>query len=440
MKKFMIKTLGCKVNQFESEAISAALVADGWEEAAAGPVSLCVVNTCTVTGRAAMQSRQEVRRCRRENPGALVIAAGCYATVDPEELRATGCLDLVVAHQAKHLIPDLVRKKAFSFFAARPPLMIDENDHPGAFPRYRPDPAGASDRARPYLKIQDGCEAFCTYCIVPHARGRSVSMPEDEVLALLGEYALSGYGEVVLTGIHLGAYGHDLPGSSSLLDLLRRIDRQKNLPRVRLSSIEPLELTDEIIDLVAASDRFCDHFHLPLQSGQDQILEKMGRPYRSDFFAGRVDRIKKRLPQAAIGADLLVGFPGEDAVAFEATHSLISRLPLTYLHVFPYSPRRGTPAFDYPGQVTPDLIKERCRLLRDLGEAKKQEFASSRVGTTAVIRVEEKRDPQSGCLKGVTSNYLTVLLDGGDELKGDLVKVLIGENLRGLRVRAYIQG
>jgi len=436
MKQFMIKTLGCKVNQFESEAIAAALEAEGWHREADGPVALCIVNTCTVTGRAAMQSRQALRRLRREHPGALVVAAGCYATIDPGALRATGGVDLIVGHAAKHRLPELIRDRQGD--AGHTPEVIDASDRPGAFPGYPVVPVGVGDRARPFLKIQDGCNAFCTYCIVPHARGRSVSMPAAEVLTRLEVFAAAGYAEVVLTGIHLGAYGRELPGTSSLLDLLQHVDQDPDLPRIRLSSIEPLELTDEIIDLAGRSDRICDHFHIPLQSGADRILKKMGRPYSAEVFTGRVERIRRQLPRAAIGADLLVGFPGEDEAAFGATFDLIHGLPLTYLHVFPFSPRRGTPAFDYPDHVSPSIIRERCRRLRDLGERKKAVFARRQNGTTTAIRVEDHRDRETSCLKGVTANYLTILLDDEDDLQGQVVSVRIGEYLEGLRVRGVV--
>ncbi|MFP4445778.1 MAG: tRNA (N(6)-L-threonylcarbamoyladenosine(37)-C(2))-methylthiotransferase MtaB [Desulfosudaceae bacterium] len=438
MKQFAIKTLGCKVNQFESEAIAASLEADGWCRDSAGPVALCIVNTCTVTGRAAMQSRQAVRRCRREHPGALVVAAGCYATVDAGALRATGCADLIVTHAAKHRLPELIRERLAAVGGV--PELVDESDHPGVFPCYPVLPVGVGDRARPFLKIQDGCNAFCTYCIVPHARGRSVSMPAAEVLSRLEGFSAAGYAEVVLTGIHLGAYGRDLPEALTLLDLLQHVDGNPDLPRIRLSSIEPLELTDEIIDLAGRSDMICDHFHIPLQSGADWILKKMGRPYSAEVFTGRVERIRRQLPRAAIGADLLVGFPGEDESAFGATFDLIRGLPLTYLHVFPFSPRRGTPAFDYPDHVSSSIIRERCRCLRELGERKKAEFARRQKGTTTTIRVEDRRDRETGCLKGVTANYLTVLLDGGDVLQGQKISVRIGEYLEGLRVRGFVRG
>lgn len=441
MKSFIIKTLGCKVNQFESDVLAAKLMALGWRraDAAGRPADLCIVNTCTVTGRGAMQSRQMIRRLKRENPDAFLIATGCYATTGPVELAETGCVDRVVPHADKHRLPAMVAD-----LAACPPdqengppmSSVDTDDR---FAGLCACFAGVS-RTRPFLKIQDGCNAFCTYCIVPHARGESVSMKPGDVMAAIGSLGNAGYHEVVLTGIHLGAYGLDLSPPTSLHALLCRILESGHIRRVRLSSIEPGELTDELIQLAADHDGICDHFHIPLQSGADGILKKMGRPYSSAFFAGRVNRIKTLIPNAAIGVDVLVGFPGEDDGAFEETYNLIDTLPVTYLHVFPFSPRQGTPAHDYGGQVPDSVIKERTARLRRLGNVKKEKFSAGQRGRTLDIAIEGERDRRTRLLKGVTTNYLTVLLDGDDGIKGDVVTVVIEEPVSGLWVRAQVKG
>ncbi|MDY6903051.1 MAG: tRNA (N(6)-L-threonylcarbamoyladenosine(37)-C(2))-methylthiotransferase MtaB [Thermodesulfobacteriota bacterium] len=439
MRTFIIKTLGCKVNQYESEVISAGLVASGWERAAGswGPADLCIVNTCTVTGRGDMQSRQMIRRLRRENPQSIVIATGCYATTGAEELDATNCVDRVVPHSDKHRVPAIAEGIMAHHPVASGPL---ERTH-GFFEcrLTMPGTDASGSRTRPFLKIQDGCNAFCTYCIVPYARGRSVSMPPDDVLAAVRALGDAGYHEVVLTGIHIGAYGLDLSPPTSLYALLCRILESGNIKRIRLSSIEPRELTDDLIQLAADHDGICDHFHIPLQSGADAILKKMGRPYMSSFFADRVERIKALMPHAAIGADILAGFPGEDDRAFEETCDLIVSLPVTYLHVFPFSPRKGTPAWDYSDHVPPAVIKERTTRLRHLGNAGKTAFSAGEQGRILYVPVEGKRDQDSGRLKGVTANYLTVLFDGPDDLKGAFVPVKIGNPVKGLCVRAQVE-
>jgi len=432
MNTFTIRTLGCKVNQFESEALAGLLTAAGWQRVSGGPADLCIVNTCTVTGKSAAQSRQYLRQCRRENPGAVVIAAGCYVTVAEKEIQDIGGVDCVVSHAAKYKIPEMAAR-----LRRRPadglPRSVDGGSGSEMFSCYSAVPVAGS-RARPVLKVQDGCNAFCTYCIVPYARGRSVSMPGDGILAAVRRIAAAGYAEVVLTGIHLGAYGLDLTPPQSLYQLLALINEAKAISRIRLSSVEPCELTDEIIDLAARSGRICGHFHLPLQSGSNKILKRMARPYTAVFFKDRVKTIKAVMPGAAVGVDVLVGFPGEGDDEFAETVSLLNDLPISYLHVFPFSPRPGTPAAGFAGQVKPSVIRERCLALRRMGENRREQFCLQHRGDSTVVRIEDKRDRLTGCLKGVTSNYLTVLVQGDDGLKNKDVSVRIGDSLGGLRV------
>lgn len=274
-------------------------------------------------------------------------------------------------------------------------------------------PAGG--RTRPFLKIQDGCEAFCAYCIVPYARGPSCSVAFQAVLDGVSRLADQDYQEAVLTGIHLGAYGRDLEPRTSLAELLQAILKRPDAIRIRLSSIEPLELTDDIIDLAAGSERICRHFHVPLQSGDAHILKRMGRPYTPERFSARIARIRQRLPEAAIGADVLVGFPGETETAFENTCAVVEALPLTYLHVFPFSARPGTAAFDFNDRVPAQVITRRCRRMRELGSGKRLAFHRRFIGRRVPVLTESRRDPQTGLLKGVSSNYLPVLFEGGDD-------------------------
>ncbi len=282
----------------------------------------------------------------------------------------------------------------------------------------------SSNRTRPFLKIQDGCDAFCTYCIVPYARGPSRSMPMDDVMENIRVLKEAGYKEVVLTGIHLGCYGLDLmPRKNHLVDLLTRIDRSEAIDRVRLSSIEPLELSDAIIRLVAHSKTICRHFHIPLQSGDHDILRRMRRPYTAEQFRDRVLSIRRMMPDAGIGVDVLIGFPGETEIAFENTYRLIQALPITYLHVFPFSPRRGTPASRFSDQVPPDVAKQRARRMRRLGAEKKTAFYESFLGQTVDVLIEGARDSATGYLKGITANYIAVLAQGPDRSKNGFAKI-----------------
>ncbi|MEW6673689.1 MAG: tRNA (N(6)-L-threonylcarbamoyladenosine(37)-C(2))-methylthiotransferase MtaB [Thermodesulfobacteriota bacterium] len=413
MKTFSITTLGCKVNQYESETIAEALKKSGWtcDPRTAG-AEVCIVNTCAVTRKAAMQSRQAIRQAVKAHPGARILVTGCYAQTEPEALEKISGITSVVGHAAKCDIPDML--------TAAP-----DGCHPATASFFKEPALSAGDgRTRPFLKIQDGCDAFCSYCIVPYARGRSRSMPFENVIANIRRLSRAGFHETVLCGVHLGCYGQDLTPPAGLVEILRRVDSDALIDRVRISSIEPREISDEIIDLAAASERICHHFHIPLQSGDDLILKRMRRPYSRDFFRELVLKIRAAMPDAAIGVDVLIGFPGETETAFQNTFDLIQELPLTYLHVFPFSARRGTPADRFPDRVPAPVVKSRCRRVRQLGIAKKKAFYSRFLGRTLPVLIESRRDV-SGRLKGFSANYLPVCLNGGDDLKNTVVAVRI---------------
>ncbi len=414
MRKFNIKTLGCKVNQCESDAMareiknSMALSPGSGDEG-----DVIVINTCTVTQKASMQSRQAIRKAIRENPDAKVLVTGCYAQTAPHEIAAIKGVHAVIGNREKTRISQFILG---DHNTCQPILACGDINGQKRFSSFSRTAFGK--RTRPFLKIQDGCDAFCTYCIVPRARGRSRSMPADSVMEQIDRLNKSGFKEVVLTGIHLGCYGIDLAPRSSLTEILSGIRKKGLMGRVRVSSIEPGELGNDIIMLAALPETergvLCRHFHIPLQSGDNTILERMGRPYDRDYFGTLVHRIKKRLPDAAIGVDILIGFPGETEKAFENTYSLIKVLPVSYLHVFPFSPRKKTPAFSYPDRIPDKIIRSRCKLMRDLGMVKKGAFYQSQVGKTAQVLVETTRDRTTGLLKGFTSNYVSVQFKGGD--------------------------
>ncbi|MDJ0819753.1 MAG: tRNA (N(6)-L-threonylcarbamoyladenosine(37)-C(2))-methylthiotransferase MtaB, partial [Desulfobacterales bacterium] len=387
-----------------------------------GDSTVCIVNTCTVTQKASMQSRQAIRKAIRDNPDARIVVTGCYAQTAPHEISNIDGVDYVVDHDKKMSISRLVHSNGDPDLSPTLSTVGTISDSTQLQP---PAVAATYSRTRPFLKIQDGCNAFCTYCIVPYARGRSRSLPMADVLDSIDELAAAGFHEVVLTGIHLGAYGRDLSPPAALPMLLHQIQDLTTIDRVRLSSIEPLELTAEIIETVADSEIFCHHFHVPLQSGDDDILKHMGRPYSRRIFRELIRKIHERLPDAAIGADILIGFPGESESAFRNTLELIADLPLSYLHVFPYSARPGTPAADLPDQVPHNIIRDRCEQLRKLGEKKRRHFYRDHLGKKVSVLVESKRDRESGVLKGVSSNYLPVFIDGDDRLKNKLVDVEI---------------
>jgi len=353
ISKFCIRTLGCKVNQYESDVIAQTLTESGsvptYEEEDS---DLCIVNTCAVTQKAAMQSRQAVRHAIRANPKARILVTGCYAQTEPNEFEQIKGVHAIVGHKNKYEIPQLVN--ALTEAESRMPVSICRNVTSERIFRQTPS-APRQNRTRPILKIQDGCDAYCTYCIVPRARGPSRSMPAEKVLDSIRELKRFGYHEVVLSGIHLGRYGLDLQPKFPLSELLDRISTSSAMDRIRLSSIEPLEFSPDFLKLTGKSKpeygRLCHHFHIPLQSGDDFILKRMKRPYGRSFFKELVCNIQETIPDVAIGADILVGFPGETEEAFKNTYNLINELPVAYLHVFPFSSRKGTPANTYSDKI-----------------------------------------------------------------------------------------
>ena len=417
MQNYFIKTLGCKVNHCESESIIQLLKESGWTSVPLGEdAKFCIINTCAVTQKAAMQSRQAVRHAIRSNPRARIIVTGCYAQTEPDDIKKIKGVHYIIGHAGKHKIPEIISTKEKDFVF--PVTIYNDINNEKTFKQM---PVALGERTRPFLKIQDGCNAFCTYCIVPYARGRSRSMPLKNILDNIIRIKKSGYREVVLSGIHLGRYGLDLSPQTNLAKLIKRINESMAIERVRLSSIEPLELSKDIIKTVAESDVFCRHFHIPLQSGDNSILKKMRRPYTRSMFRQLLYKIHELIPDAAIGVDTIIGFPGETEEAFKNTYNLIEKLPATYLHVFPFSSRKGTPASNFPDKVPSKIIKERCKIMRDLGNTKKKEFYKKNIGKKVEVLIEAKRDKTTGFLKGMSSNYLLIFLSGNDDLKNKIV-------------------
>jgi threonylcarbamoyladenosine tRNA methylthiotransferase MtaB len=413
-------TLGCKVNQCESAALTGLLESAGYQPAGQGTLNdLVVINTCTVTGKAAMQSRQAIRKAIRDNPHAVIVVTGCYAQTAPKEIQRIEGVDYVVGHGDKLHIAELVRGTGSKMTA---PAVVRHDISRKC--KFEPFPSVAPDeRTRAFLKIQDGCNAFCTYCIVPYARGRSRSMPADDVRLHLDRLVAKGFREVVLTGIHLGAYGKDLKPRMALSELVASVARGRNPQRMRLSSIEPTEVESELIGLMAAPQTsLCPHWHIPLQSGDDGILKRMGRPYTREAFSQTIADIHRTIAHAAIGADILVGFPGEDDAAFSRTVALVKQLPLAYLHVFPFSPRKGTPAADFKPVVRESIVKQRCKRLRQLSAEKKARFCHANVGRVVEVLIESAG---SGYARGLSENYLPLVIPGTGHAVNSLVRVRI---------------
>ncbi|HSR37075.1 MAG TPA: tRNA (N(6)-L-threonylcarbamoyladenosine(37)-C(2))-methylthiotransferase MtaB [Desulfurivibrionaceae bacterium] len=397
-----VTTLGCKVNQFESAAFLSEFAARGltivpFSESA----DIYVINTCAVTARAGAQSRQLIRRALKANPKARLIITGCYAQVASEDILALVEQPLcLVGNAYKHRLVEV------ALADSRCDLEMYLGDLAGAREVCPLTVTGFAGRTRSYLKVQDGCNQFCTYCIVPYARGRSRSVPPEAVLAQARLFVEQGFREMVLTGIHLGHYGLDLTPPMHLTALVDRLLAQALPVRYRLSSLEPTEITEELLARIAEAPPLMPHLHIPLQSGDDRILAAMHRRYTRQQFAEIIARCAAAVPGLAIGVDVLVGFPGEDEAAFRNTYDLLAGLPVSYLHVFPYSRRPGTLAAKMPGQV-PGMVKdERVALLRTLDQHKRRAFYASHLGETCQVLAEPGKGGKT--LRGFTEHYVPV--------------------------------
>ena len=378
MIKVAISTLGCKVNQYESAGIMEMLDKSIYVSVPFNAKADCyIINTCTVTGRTEYQSRNLIRRAIRTNPDACIIVTGCYAQVAPHDLAGIPGVTLVAGNAEKDHIPRLMER----LVKGDPQLLVSDIRKARKFSGLNPLKFAGHTRA--FLKIQDGCNSFCSYCIVPYARGHSRSLPYMDVLKEIETLARSDYREIVLTGIHLGVYGQDLAPPSNLYEIMKHVDRNRLVRRLRLSSIEITEISDDMMRLIAEGATLCKHLHIPLQSGDDVILSAMKRNYDSAFFKNRLQVITQAIPDIALGLDVMVGFPGEGEKQFGNTLRLIAELPIAYLHVFPYSERPGTVASGLPGKVDERVKKRRGEILRKLGQEKRNAFARRFVGKEA---------------------------------------------------------
>ena len=416
-------TLGCKVNQYDSGAMADALRQAGHSIAAtASGADVCIINTCVVTERTESQSRQLIRRVVREHPGCSVIVTGCYAQKAAQELQALSERVSVIGNTEKKDIAAFV-----SLLQEKQPSFAAVSDISSEKIFTTPACTRLFDRTRAFLKIQDGCNSHCTYCIVPSVRGPSRSLPADGVKNRIRELKLAGYREIVLTGIHLGAFGLDARPRTSLADLLTSLENDGALNglRLRLSSIEPTEFTPELIKVIACSKQICSHFHIPLQSGDAGVLKKMGRRYSPVFFRELVLHLTAAIPGLNIGIDVIAGFPGETDRAFENTAELLGGLPAGYLHVFPFSRRSGTPAADFPGHVPEQVKKERALRLRQISDQKRSSFYAAHDGAILPVLVENRRQKKTGLLRGISRNYIPVHFDGPSGLAGQEVYVQI---------------
>lgn len=427
--RIAINILGCKTNQSDAASLAAELKARGNQIVSFKELAdVYIIFTCTVTAKTDYQSRQLVRRAIVKNPRAQIIVTGCYAQVAASTLQTIPGIDFIVGVAEETRIPELIgqggKNKEAQVILSSFPQTFSSGERPIPF---------WGEHTRAFLKIQDGCNSFCSYCIVPYARGGSRSLPLRDVLNKVDNLWRGGFREIVLTGIHLGSYGEDLEPPQNILVLLQALENFAGEVRFRLSSLEPTEIAPPLIDFLSRAGKICPHLHIPLQSGDDRILKKMQRPYTASFYAQLLSRLQKAIPDLAVGADVICGFPGEDEKAFQNTLHLLADLPLAYLHVFPYSQRPGTPAAGFPDQVPSSVIKERCQILRDLSDQKKSLFYKSFAGKVLAVLVEGKGDKEKGLWKGYSRNYIPITFPGEGRLINQEVPVKV-EAVQGTKV------
>jgi len=401
VERFWVKNFGCRTSQSDGAAIESGLVSHGLTAASElGNADLVVLNTCTVTATADDEVRQTVRRIHREHPYARILVTGCYAQRAPQELAALDGVSLVVGNSHKTRIPELAAHYHREHYHGQIEIgdIFAQTDFLSA-----PVEDASGDRTRPNLKIQDGCNNRCSFCIIPFVRGRSRSATPDRVIEQVRALAAK-YREVVLSGINLGRWGRDLGSRVRLADLVRRLLQETSIERLRLSSVEPMDFSDDLLGLMAGSLRIAKHVHAPLQSGSDTVLRRMHRKYRPRHYADRILKARSLMPDCAVGADVMTGFPGETDREFEESFAFIESLPFTYLHVFTYSERPGTPAAESPAQVPIPVRKQRTRALRDLAARKNLEFRRAMIGRMrSVVTLD-------GGHAALSDNYLKVTL------------------------------
>ncbi|MBH0158507.1 MULTISPECIES: tRNA (N(6)-L-threonylcarbamoyladenosine(37)-C(2))-methylthiotransferase MtaB [Fictibacillus] len=425
MPSVAFHTLGCKVNHYETEAIWQLFQAEGYERTDFDSTAdVYVINTCTVTNTGDKKSRQVIRRAIRKNPDAVICVTGCYAQTSPAEIMAIPGVDVVVGTQDRSKMLTYIQQ----YKEERMPINGVSNIMKARVYEELDVPA-FTDRTRASLKIQEGCNNFCTFCIIPWARGLLRSRKPEDVLSQAQQLVDSGYKEIVLTGIHTAGYGEDMK-DYSFAKLLDDLDKNiSGLKRIRISSIEASQISDEVIEVMGRSDKVVPHLHIPLQSGSNTVLQRMRRKYSMEMFGERLDRLKEALPGLAITSDVIVGFPGETEEEFMETYRFIEKHKFMELHVFPYSKRTGTPAAKMEDQVPEDIKNERVHKLIALSDQLAKEYASNYEDTVVEVIPEEafKEDTTNKLYVGYTPNYLKVLFEGNEEMIGKLVKVKITE-------------
>lgn len=415
-------TLGCKVNQYDSDAMRTIFLQQGYkavkEEEEA---DVYVINTCSVTSIGDRKSRQMVRKIRRKHPQAVIAVAGCYAQIAPEIFEAMGDIDVIVGAQNRSKIVEYVeqaQKKEKTINAVKDIMSVTE------FENLYVDAEGET-KTRAFIKVQEGCDNYCTFCIIPFARGKLKSRKQKDAVEEIRRLVAKGYREIVLTGIHLGNYGRDLHDGTSLATLVEELLRIPNLLRIRMGSIESVELSDDLINLIKDEPRVCRHLHLPIQSGSDAVLRRMNRHYRLPEYKKLISELREKIPGLALTTDLIVGFPGETAENFMETLETLRELRFSAIHVFPYSQRTGTPAAVFPNQVPGDIKKDRVHRVQELEKEISKEYRKTFLQKTVHVLIEEEKN---GYFEGLSDEYIRVSITDKNVEKGRLYSVYV-ENL-----------
>lgn len=414
-KRVAFYTLGCKLNFSETSTIARQFDELGFERVApSAQADVYVINTCSVTEHADKKCRQAIKKFVKQSPNAFVAVVGCYAQLKPEEIAQMEGVDLVMGASEKGNLPqhigDITKGPKAKVYSCDVDAIND------IFPAY-----SSGDRTRSFLKVQDGCDYHCTYCTIPLARGKSRNIPIDKVIAQAEQIAASGIKEIILTGVNTGDFGRST--NEKFIDLLKALDEADGIERYRISSIEPNLITDEIIAFVSTSHKFLPHFHIPLQSGSDNVLKLMKRRYNTSLFADKIARIKQAIPNAFIGVDVILGFPGETDEDFATTYNLLERLKPSFLHIFPYSERPNTPAASFSNKVKSKVVNERVKKLHNLSDRLHREFYQRNIGKADQVLFESTR--KDGFINGFTRNYIKVEHPYSKELVGKIMNVTL---------------
>lgn len=422
MKKAAFYTLGCKVNQYETEAMIESFENAGYEIVDYSEYAdVYIINTCTVTNMGDRKSRHIIRRALEKNPNAFVAVAGCYSQMEPKEVLEIPGVSLVVGTNERSRIVELVEyaeAKGEKLDLVEDIMEVREFEE--MFIR------NYKSRTRAFLKIQEGCDQYCTYCIIPYARGHIRSRKPDSIIAEVRDLAGNGFKEVVLTGIHVASYGKDL-GNTSLIEIIERIHNIDGIERIRMSSVDPNAMTDEFIDRLRKLPKICRHFHLSLQSGCDETLKRMNRHYTTEEYKRAVGKLREVFADVAITTDLIVGFPGETEEEFQKTVDFINEISFSAMHVFKYSPRKGTPAAKYQNQVTPQVKDARSKLIISIAGKNEKKFKKSFIGKKMKVLYEQSIDEKNSIFEGLTENYIRVVSESQENLKGKIIEVTLLE-------------